>query len=111
MAGRLKGKVAVVTAAGQGYDSGPVTVEVAGGNPNATATATVSAADVVTGFTGVCLALERFRVPRVFCVQLMLLYRYIFVLSGEASRMARAREMRSQAETAESRDRPTTRAR
>lgn len=49
----------------------------------------------VTGFTGVCLALERFRVPRVFCVQLMLLYRYIFVLSGEASRMARAREMRS----------------
>jgi hypothetical protein len=42
-----------VTAAGQGYDSGPVTVEVAGGNPNATATATVSAADVVTGFTGV----------------------------------------------------------
>jgi cobalt/nickel transport system permease protein len=49
----------------------------------------------MTGFTGVCLALERFRVPRVFCVQLMLLYRYIFVLSGEASRMTRAREMRS----------------
>jgi cobalt/nickel transport system permease protein len=49
----------------------------------------------MTGFTGVCLALERFRVPRVFCVQLMLLYRYIFVLAGEASRMARAREMRS----------------
>jgi cobalt/nickel transport system permease protein len=49
----------------------------------------------MTGFNGVCLALERFRVPRVFCVQLMLLYRYIFVLADEASRMSRAREMRS----------------
>ncbi len=49
----------------------------------------------VTGFNGVCLALERFRVPKVFCVQLMMLYRYIFVLSNEAVRMARAREMRS----------------
>jgi cobalt/nickel transport system permease protein len=61
-------------------------------------TLTVLAAFILvamTGFAGVCLALERFRVPRVFCVQLMLLYRYIFVLSDEASRMARAREMRS----------------
>jgi cobalt/nickel transport system permease protein len=49
----------------------------------------------MTGFSGVCLALERFRVPRVFCVQLMLLHRYIFVLSDEAARMSRAREMRS----------------
>jgi len=50
----------------------------------------------VTGFNGICLALERFRVPRVFCIQLMMLYRYIFVLSNEAVRMARAREMRSE---------------
>lgn len=49
----------------------------------------------VTGFGGVCLALERFKVPKVFCVQLMMLYRYIFVLADEAVRMARAREMRS----------------
>ena len=49
----------------------------------------------VTGFNGVCLALERFRVPQVFCIQLMMLYRYIFVLSSEALRMARARELRS----------------
>lgn len=49
----------------------------------------------VTGFGGVCTALERFRVPRAFTVQLMMLYRYIFVLTGEAARMAKAREMRS----------------
>ena len=49
----------------------------------------------VTGFNGVCLALERFRIPKVFCTQLMMLYRYIFVLSNEAVRMTRARELRS----------------
>lgn len=49
----------------------------------------------VTGFNGVCLALERFKVPKVFCVQLMMLYRYIFVLSNEAARMSRARDLRS----------------
>ncbi len=49
----------------------------------------------VTGFNGICLALERFKVPEVFCVQLMMLYRYIFVLSDEAVKMARARELRS----------------
>ena len=30
----------------------------------------------VTGFNGICLSLERFKVPKVFCVQLMMLYRY-----------------------------------
>ncbi|HRS55554.1 MAG TPA: cobalt ECF transporter T component CbiQ [Desulfomonilia bacterium] len=49
----------------------------------------------VTGFNGICLALKRFKVPEVFCVQLMMLYRYIFVLSSEAVKMARARELRS----------------
>ncbi|HOI08778.1 MAG TPA: cobalt ECF transporter T component CbiQ [Deltaproteobacteria bacterium] len=49
----------------------------------------------ITGFNGVCLALERLKVPGVFCVQLMMLYRYIFVLSNEALKMARARELRS----------------
>ncbi|QSV45644.1 cobalt ECF transporter T component CbiQ [Geobacter benzoatilyticus] len=52
----------------------------------------------VTGFTGVCMALERFGVPRPFVVQLLFLYRYIFVLGDEGVRMARARELRSFAE-------------
>jgi cobalt/nickel transport system permease protein len=34
-------------------------------------------------------------VPRVFVVQLLLLYRYLFVLTDEASRMSRARALRS----------------
>lgn len=49
----------------------------------------------VTGFTGVCMALERLGMPRVFAVQLLFLYRYIFVLTDEAARTARARELRS----------------
>lgn len=59
---------------------------------------TVSAALVListSGFDAVCLALERLRLPRVFTVQLMLLYRYIFVLLEEASRMWRAWTLRS----------------
>ncbi|HPI93244.1 MAG TPA: cobalt ECF transporter T component CbiQ [Deltaproteobacteria bacterium] len=49
----------------------------------------------VTGFTGVCMALERFGVPKTFTTQLMMLYRYIFVLTSEGMRMARARDLRS----------------
>lgn len=59
---------------------------------------TVSAALVLvacTGFNPLCHGLERMGVPRVFVVQLMLLYRYLFVLTDEASRMARARALRS----------------
>ncbi|WP_306536625.1 cobalt ECF transporter T component CbiQ [Geobacter sp.] len=59
---------------------------------------TVGAAVVlvaVTGFAGVCLALQRFGVPQAFVVQLLFLYRYIFVLGDEGVRMARARELRS----------------
>ncbi len=48
-----------------------------------------------TSFAGVCLALERFRVPDVLVTQLLLLYRYIFVLGDEALRMARARSLRA----------------
>lgn len=48
-----------------------------------------------TGFPGVCLALEGIGAPRIFAVQLLLLYRYLFVLVHEASRMARARSLRS----------------
>lgn len=49
----------------------------------------------VTGFTAICQALERLGMPRVFAVQLLFLYRYIFVLTEEASRASRARELRS----------------
>ncbi len=48
-----------------------------------------------TGFHGVCNALERMGVPDVFAVQLLFLYRYIFVLAEEAVMMSRARDLRS----------------
>lgn len=48
-----------------------------------------------TSFAGVCLALGRMGVPDVLVTQLLLLYRYIFVLGGETMRMARARALRS----------------
>lgn len=48
-----------------------------------------------TGFNAVCMALERLGVPSGFVVQLLFLYRYIFVLTEEAGRMVRARSLRS----------------
>jgi cobalt/nickel transport system permease protein len=59
---------------------------------------TISAAIIlvaVTGFDAVCSALSRLRVPRAFVVQLNLLYRYIFVLARETSRMMRAYSLRN----------------
>ncbi|GAB4247932.1 MULTISPECIES: energy-coupling factor transporter transmembrane component T family protein [Deferrisoma] len=47
-----------------------------------------------TGFYGVCLGLQRLGTPRVMAVQLLLLYRYLFVLAGEALRLVRARNLR-----------------
>lgn len=49
----------------------------------------------VTGFTAVCQALERMGLPQVLTVQLLFLYRYIFVLTEESDRASRARELRS----------------
>ena len=49
----------------------------------------------VSGFPAICRALERLGVPQAFAVQLHFLYRYIFVLTDEGSRAARARELRS----------------
>jgi cobalt/nickel transport system permease protein len=49
----------------------------------------------VTGFYAICAALEKLGTPRVFVVQLMFLYRYLFVLVDEASRMVRARSLRA----------------
>lgn len=48
-----------------------------------------------TGFMPVCHALDRLGTPRVFTVQLLFLYRYIFVLTEEAARTTRARGLRS----------------
>ncbi len=49
----------------------------------------------ITGFLGVCAALDRLGLPRIFTVQLLFVYRYLFVLTDEAGRMSRARELRS----------------
>lgn len=49
----------------------------------------------VTGYPAICMALERMGMPQPFAVQLLFLYRYIFVLAEEGVRMSRARELRS----------------
>ncbi len=48
-----------------------------------------------TGMNSVCMAIERLGAPDVFAVQLLFLYRYIFVLADEALTMSRARSLRS----------------
>lgn len=48
-----------------------------------------------TSFYAICAELRRFRVPAAFCVQLLLLYRYIAVLLEEASAMSAAYLLRS----------------
>jgi cobalt/nickel transport system permease protein len=48
-----------------------------------------------TGFTTICMAMEKMGTPRVFTVQLLLLYRYLFILIGETIRMIRAHSLRS----------------
>ena len=61
-------------------------------------TLTVGAALILiatTSFPGVCMALEKLGAPKVFAVQLLLLYRYLFVLIDEGARLVRARALRS----------------
>jgi cobalt/nickel transport system permease protein len=48
-----------------------------------------------TGFDEVCLALSRLAVPRMLVSQLMLTYRYLFLLADEAARMVRAYALRA----------------
>ena len=48
-----------------------------------------------TSFPGICFAMQRLGVPRVFVAQLLFLYRYIFVLMEEVMKIVRARDMRS----------------
>lgn len=47
-----------------------------------------------TGIDGVCRAFDRLGFPRVFAVQVMFLYRYIFLLTEETLRIVRARAVR-----------------
>ena len=59
---------------------------------------TVSAALILiatTGFNEVCLALRKMGMPAGLSVQFLFLFRYLFVLIEEASRMSRARAVRS----------------
>ncbi|MFH1021227.1 MAG: cobalt ECF transporter T component CbiQ [Pseudomonadota bacterium] len=48
-----------------------------------------------TGFPAICQALDQLGMPRIFTVQLLFLYRYLFVLTEEGGRTARARELRA----------------
>jgi cobalt/nickel transport system permease protein len=59
-----------------------------------TATAAITLV-AITGFPAICEALEKMGMPQVFAVQLLFLYRYIFVLTDECVRTARARQLRS----------------
>ncbi len=59
---------------------------------------TVSATVVLAGGSGLQAlfgAMARLGAPRVLVVQLMFLYRYVFVLAGEAACMATARQLRA----------------
>lgn len=61
-------------------------------------TLTVGAALILiasTGFATFCMALEKLGAPKIFAVQLLLLYRYLFILISEAMRMMRAHALRS----------------
>ncbi|HMK49314.1 MAG TPA: cobalt ECF transporter T component CbiQ [Thermodesulfovibrionales bacterium] len=49
----------------------------------------------VTSFPGICEGLERLKLPKIFVIQLLFLYRYLFVLLEESLRMMRARDARS----------------
>ncbi len=48
-----------------------------------------------TGYASVCAALGRLGAPRVLVAQFLLLYRFLFLLAGEAARMSRAHALRS----------------
>lgn len=61
-------------------------------------TLTVSAALILVACTGIyrlCAGLEQLGVPRLFAVQLLFLYRYLFVIGEEGIRMLRSVQMRS----------------
>ncbi len=48
-----------------------------------------------TGFNVICSSLARLGLPRLLTAQMLMLYRYIFLLSHEANRMRRAYDLRA----------------
>ena len=48
-----------------------------------------------TGFPAICMALEKLGAPKIFSVQLLMLYRYLFLLLEESIRTVRAYTLRS----------------
>lgn len=48
-----------------------------------------------TGFPAICMALEKLGIPKIFSVQLLMLYRYLFLLIEESIRTLRAYTLRS----------------
>lgn len=48
-----------------------------------------------TGMYRLCAGLEKMRVPRVFVLQLLFLYRYLFLVADEGERMVRGARLRS----------------
>lgn len=48
-----------------------------------------------TGYVAVCAAMARLGAPRLLVTQSLMLYRFIFILADEASRMVRAHSLRS----------------
>lgn len=59
---------------------------------------TVSAALILVACTGIhrlCAGLEQMGVPRLFAIQLLFLYRYLFVIGEEGLRMIRGVQMRA----------------
>lgn len=48
-----------------------------------------------TGIEGICSALFRLKVPRIFVIQLLFMYRYLYVLLDELARTLRAYSFRS----------------
>lgn len=59
---------------------------------------TVGAALILVATTGIhrlCAGLERLGMPRAFSVQLLFLYRYLFVIADEGRRMVRSVELRA----------------
>ncbi|OGR07736.1 MAG: cobalt ECF transporter T component CbiQ [Deltaproteobacteria bacterium RIFOXYD12_FULL_50_9] len=48
-----------------------------------------------SGLSEICLAMGQLKVPQIFTIQLLFLYRYIYVLIEEGARLVRARNLRS----------------
>ncbi len=48
-----------------------------------------------TGFPAICMALEKLGAPKIFTVQLLMLYRYLFILIEESIRLMRAYTLRT----------------